>query len=81
MEVRMKWVLNILGVLLFLMGTLWILQGTGVYAVGMMANQMQYAYAGILVDIVAIVLFIIANRRRKNLPPSSNNPPTSKTNA
>jgi formate hydrogenlyase subunit 3/multisubunit Na+/H+ antiporter MnhD subunit len=77
----MKWVLNILAVLLFLMGTLWILQGTGVFAVGMMANQMQYAYAGIVVDIVAIALFIIANRRRKHLPPSSNNPPTSNPNA
>jgi hypothetical protein len=77
----MKWVLNILAVLLFLMGMLWILQGTGIYAVGMMANQMQYAYAGIVVDIVAIALFIIANRRRKQLPPSSNNPPTSNPNA
>jgi hypothetical protein len=77
----MKWVLNILGVLLFIMGTIWILQGTGVYAVGMMANHMQYAYAGIVVDIVAIALFFIANRRRKNLPPSSNNPPSSNSNA
>jgi hypothetical protein len=76
----MKWVLNILGVLLFLMGTVWILQGTGVYAVGMMANHMQYAYAGIVVDIVAIALFFIANRRKKNLPPSSNNPPSSNSN-
>jgi hypothetical protein len=73
----MKWVLNILGVLLFLMGTFWILQGTGIYAVGMMANQMKYAYAGIVVDLVAIGLFFIANRRRKNLPPSSSNPPSS----
>ena len=30
----MKWVLNILGVLLFLAGTVWILQGTGVFPVG-----------------------------------------------
>jgi hypothetical protein len=73
----MKWVLNILGVLLFLMGTVWILQGTGIYAVGMMANQIQYAYAGIVVDIIAVGLFFIANRRRKNLPPSSGNPPSS----
>jgi|GEM_PF-993294 vacuolar-type H+-ATPase subunit I/STV1 len=72
----MKWVLNILGVLLFLVGTLWILQGTGIYAVGMMANQMKYAYAGIVVDIIAIGLIVIANRRRKNLPPSSNTPPS-----
>jgi hypothetical protein len=75
----MKWVLNILGVLLFLMGTVWILQGTGIYAVGMMANQMKYAYAGIVVDIIAIGLLIIANRRRKNLPPSSSNPPSANT--
>ena len=67
----MKWFLNILGVLLLLMGTVWILQGTGLYAVGMMAHQMKYAYAGIVVDIVAVGLFVIANRRRKNLPPSS----------
>ena len=72
----MKWVLNILGVLLFMVGTLWILQGTGIYAVGMMANQMKYAYAGIVVDIIAIGLIVIANRRRKNLPPSSNTPPS-----
>jgi ribose 1,5-bisphosphokinase PhnN len=52
------------------------LQGTGIYAVGMMANQMKYAYAGIVVDIIAIGLIVIANRRRKNLPPSSNTPPS-----
>jgi len=67
----MKWVLNILGVLLFLMGTVWVLQGTGLYAVGMMAHQMKYAYAGIVVDLIAVVLFVIANRRKKNLPPST----------
>ena len=67
----MKWILNILGIFLLLMGTVWILQGTGLYAVGMMAHQMKYAYAGIVVDVIAVGLFVIANRRRKNLPPSS----------
>ena len=67
----MKWVLNILGVLLILMGTVWILQGTGFFPVGMMAGQMKYAYAGIVVDLIAVVLFVIANRRKKNLPPST----------
>jgi hypothetical protein len=67
----MKWVLNILGVLLFFMGTIWVLQGTGLYPVGFMAHQIKYTYAGIVIDILAIGLFIIANRRRKNLPPSS----------
>ncbi|HTX90826.1 MAG TPA: hypothetical protein VMC09_06375 [Anaerolineales bacterium] len=66
----MKWVLNILGVLLFLMGTVWILQGTGVFPVGFMAHQMKYTYAGLVIDLVAIALFFLANRRRKSLPPS-----------
>jgi len=67
----MKWVLNILGVFLLLMGTVWILQGTGLYPVGFMARQIKYTYAGIVVDIIAVGLIVIANRRRKNLPPSS----------
>jgi hypothetical protein len=66
----MKWVLNILGVLLILMGTVWILQGTGVFPVGGMAYQTKWTYIGIVVDLLAIGLFFIANRRRKNLPPS-----------
>ncbi len=66
----MRVVLNILGVLLILMGTVWILQGTGIYPVGFMAYQIKYTYIGIVVDLLAIGLFIIANRRRKNLPPS-----------
>ena len=69
----MKWILNILGVVLLIMGTVWILQGTGVYPVGLMAHQMKYAYIGIVVDLVAVGFFLIANRRRKTLPPSSSN--------
>jgi hypothetical protein len=53
------------------MGTVWILQGLGIYPVGFMAHQIKYAYAGILVDIAAIVLFVLANRRRKSLPPKT----------
>ena len=40
----MKWIPIVFGVLLFLMGTVWILQGTGVYPVGFMANDMKYTY-------------------------------------
>jgi|NGEPerStandDraft_6_1074524.scaffolds.fasta_scaffold311163_1 hypothetical protein len=66
----MKWVLYILGVLFFLMGSGWILQGIGVIPVGGMAYQMKWAYAGVVVDLVAIGLIVLASRRRKNLPPS-----------
>ena len=67
----MKWVLNIIGVLLFLMGSVWILQGLGFYPVGGMAYQIKWTYAGIVVDLVGIGLIVLASRRRKNLPPSS----------
>ncbi len=67
----MKWVLYFLGVLLFLMGTVWILQGMGLYPVGMMAYQVKWTYAGIVVDLIGIGLIVLARRRRKNLPPSS----------
>jgi hypothetical protein len=35
-----------------------------------MAYQLKYTYIGIVVDLLAIGLFIIANRRPKKLPPS-----------
>ena len=67
----MKWVLYILGVLLFLMGTTFILQGIGVYPVGMMAFQVKWAYIGTVLDLVGIGLIVLASRRPRNLPPSS----------
>jgi len=67
----MKWVLYIIGVLLFLMGSVWILQGLGLYPVGGMANQIKWAYIGAVVDLVGIGLIVLARRRRNNLPPSS----------
>lgn len=66
----MRWVLNILGVLLILAGTTFALQGTGVLPVGGMAYQSKWTYIGIIMDVVAIVLFIIANWRRRKMPPA-----------
>jgi uncharacterized integral membrane protein len=67
----MKWVLIILGLLLFLMGTTFILQGIGVYPVGLMAYQVKWAYIGTVLGLVGIGLIVLAARRRKNLPPQS----------
>jgi hypothetical protein len=66
----MKWVLYILAVLLFLGGTLWILQGLGLYPVGFMAHQIKWTYAGIVVDLLAIGLFVLAARPHNPPPPS-----------
>ena len=67
----MRWVLYFIGVLLFLMGSIFILQGVGLYPVGGMAYQAKWTYIGIVIDLVAIGLIVLASRRRKNLPPAS----------
>lgn len=67
----MKWFLNVLGVLMILAGIVWILQGTGMaFTVGMMAYDIRWAYAGIALILVALVMIIFTNRQRKKLPPS-----------
>ncbi len=66
----MKWFLNILGVLMILAGIVWILQGTGMaFTVGMMAYDVRWAFAGVALILVALVIIIFTNRRRKKLPP------------
>jgi hypothetical protein len=65
----MKWFLNILGILMILAGVVWFLQGTGLaFAVGMMAFDVRWAYAGVAIIIVALVMMILVNRRKKNPP-------------
>jgi len=67
----MRWFLNILGVLMILAGVVWFLQGTGLaFTAGMMAFDVRWAYAGVALVVVALVIMIFANRK-KRLPPSS----------
>ena len=65
----MKWVLTIVGVLLILMGGVWILQGFNVLPVGFMAGQMQWALYGAILAVVGIGLLAFSRRRRKALAP------------
>ncbi len=59
----MKWLFYVLGVLLAAIGVVWILQGTDVLKAGFMAGQMQWAYIGIAVLIVGVVLLAFGSRR------------------
>ncbi len=61
----MKWVLNIVAVLLLLVGSIWILQGFNILHQGFMAGQIQYALLGAIVDVVGVALLVAANRRHK----------------
>ena len=63
----MKLVLMIVGVLLILMGGIWILQGFNILPVGFMAGQMQYALLGAIL-VVAGAGLLFFNRRRRKAP-------------
>jgi hypothetical protein len=60
----MKWVLNILGVLLVLAGLVWFFQGINILLGSFMSGQPRWAVIGaVLVGIGALLLYF-ANRRR-----------------
>ncbi len=61
----MKLVLAIVGVLLILLGGVWILQGFNILPIGFMAGQMQYALLGAILVVVGIALFLVSRRQRK----------------
>lgn len=60
----MKWLLNIVGILLILFGGVWILQGTNVLTQGFMAGHIQYAILGLVLAVFGIALMVFANRRK-----------------
>ncbi len=61
----MKWLVDIVGVLLVLLGIWWILQGTNIVPVGFMAGHLQYALLGLITAIIGGALVIYTNRRQK----------------
>jgi hypothetical protein len=63
----MKWALTIVGVVLVLMGGVWILQGFNILPIGFMAGQMQYALLGAILVVLGIGLLVFSLRRRKAL--------------
>lgn len=64
----MKWLLNIVGIVLVLVGGLWTLQGTDIVKTGFMAGRMQYAVLGIVAFVVGAVLLVYANLRHSSTP-------------
>ena len=69
----MKLILTIVGVILILMGGIWILQGFNILPVGFMAGQMQYALLGAILMLAGIGLLALSRRRRKAVPVSNDN--------
>ncbi len=63
----MKWVLIVLGILLFLVGGVWILQGLNVFTQGAMAGKSQWTLIGSIVAAVGIIIEVIGATRRKKV--------------
>jgi hypothetical protein len=61
----MRIVLNIVGVLLVLLGSVWILQGMNVLLGSPMSGQMRWAVRGGILVIAGIVGLLYANRKRQ----------------
>lgn len=56
---------NILGGLLIVMGTIWILQGVNILPGSFMTGQIVWAWRGAFAAVVGILLILLANRRRR----------------
>ncbi len=61
----MKVLLIVLGVLLELLGIVWILQGANVLTQGQMAGHSQWILIGIIVDAVGAILLVWGILRRR----------------
>jgi uncharacterized membrane protein HdeD (DUF308 family) len=66
-EIHVKIVTMVLGVLLVLIGCVWILQGINVLPGSFMTGQMQWAVFG-AVAVVIGVLLVAASRRKRSTP-------------
>ena len=62
----MKIVVNIVGVLLVLLGCVWILQGMNVMLGSPMSGQMRWAVRGGILVFAGIAALVWANRKRKS---------------
>ena len=63
----MKWLLVIVGVVLMVLGGLWILQGVHVIPLGFMAGHPEYAVLGVVVMLIGAGLLALGYRRRKDI--------------
>jgi multisubunit Na+/H+ antiporter MnhG subunit len=61
----MKWVLIVLGAILFLLGAVWVLQGTNVLTQSVMSGQSRWTVIGAILGVVGVVVFVWGLTRRR----------------
>ena len=62
----MRIVVNIVGIALVILGSIWFLQGINVLPGSFMSGQMRWAVRGGILVFAGIVGLVWANRKRKN---------------
>ena len=69
----MKIILTILGVLLVILGGIWILQGISVLPGSFMTGQIRWAIYGAIAAVAGVVLIVLASKRKKarTTPPAA----------
>lgn len=66
----MRWAARVVGILLALVGLLWVLQGANALAGSAMSGQPFWAGAGIVLILAGVVLLSLSLRRRVTQPSS-----------
>lgn len=66
----MRWVGIVVGVLLALLGALWLLQGIGVLGGSAMSGQSFWAAVGLVALVVGLGLLYLGGRGRRTASPS-----------
>jgi hypothetical protein len=64
----MRWIAVGVGVVLILLGGLWMLQGVGVLGGSLMSGQTFWAIVGLILLIIGIALCVFGLRRRPTAP-------------
>jgi uncharacterized membrane protein HdeD (DUF308 family) len=62
----MKWLLNVLGVLLVLVGIVWLFQGINILLGSFMSGNPLYAVLGIILVVAGLIILAFSNRPRKS---------------
>lgn len=61
----MKWLFNIIGVILVLVGIVWFFQGLNVLLGSFMSGNSLYTYLGGLLVVVGGTILVFTNRKRR----------------
>jgi LPXTG-motif cell wall-anchored protein len=68
----MKWLLNIFGATLVLVGIVWFLQGLNVLLGSFMSGNSLYTLLGALLVVTGTIILVFTNRRRRAIKDEEN---------